>query len=314
MNSKKNRGLWFVTTYYNPLNYYSRKKNFEIFYSNLKKQTNNIYVVELLIGNQHNSLGNIVPSENLHIVRTNNLLWHKESLLNIGFHNLPNDCDKVCWIDCDIIVGKNYVDTLCEALDKNVIVQGFSFGVSLPKGLYEVPDTLDYRSFPIKYPDDCARMYGEIFGIYAGQAGGHPGYTWATHRWFLDEVGGLYDKCILGASDKLMAKATSVYTKYDSSLSQHYPPLLLDDFYKWSMKFTDSIDESVGFVKCPVFHLYHGKINNRQRDERLKKMREVGFNPKKHLVKQNNGLYRLHNCDTLQEYINKFFQSRKEDD
>jgi hypothetical protein len=313
MSNKEYRGLWFVTTYYNPLNYYSRRKNFEVFYDSLKKQTENIYVVELLMGSEQSSLSHIVPSHNLHIVRTNNILWHKESLLNIGFQNLPNDCDRVCWIDCDLVAqDKNYVKKIYNALNNSVIVQCFSFGVALPKGLYEIPETLDYTSFPIRYPDDCARMYGDIVGKATGRTGGHPGYVWATHRWFLNEINGLYDKCILGGADKLMAHASTIKAKYDTHLLKFYNPAVLEDFYKWSMKFTELIDGQTNFVNCPIFHLYHGKISNRQRDERLNKMKDLNFDPRKHLSKQDNGLYMLHH-DELQKYVNNFFQLRKED-
>ena len=46
------------------------------------------------------------------------VMWQKECLLNIALQRVPKNCDKIAWLDCDIVFGSNdWAEQASHALD-----------------------------------------------------------------------------------------------------------------------------------------------------------------------------------------------------
>ena len=92
--------LWAITCYFNPMRYRRRLANFRIFRECLQVP---LVVVELTFGSEFELQAQ--DAEILIQLRCGAILWQKERLLNLALKALPNGCNKVAWLDCDIMFG-----------------------------------------------------------------------------------------------------------------------------------------------------------------------------------------------------------------
>src|SRR6185503_12465387 len=93
-----------------------------------------LVAVELVYGNA----GELGPTDADVLVRVpgQDALWQKERLLNVGLAALPDSCDAVAWLDCDILFASpRWARRVLDALDAAPVVQPFSVMYDLPRGL-----------------------------------------------------------------------------------------------------------------------------------------------------------------------------------
>ena len=115
--------FWGITVFFNPTGYKNKIENYRRFRESSKKQGLNLLCVELAFGGKNFEVSK-EDADILVQLRGGDILWQKERLLNIGLERLPKDCDKIAWLDCDIIFGimKKLVEN--EPFDKAFIVSG----------------------------------------------------------------------------------------------------------------------------------------------------------------------------------------------
>ena len=92
--------------YFNPKKSQYRLKAFNQFYNSIKHLNHRI--IELAIGEDPFELNHLLQSNSYSHVRTDSLLWHKESLLNILLKNLPTHFKYVFWLDTDVTFTNLY--------------------------------------------------------------------------------------------------------------------------------------------------------------------------------------------------------------
>ena len=300
--------FWSVSCYFNPLKYNSRLRNFLLFYHRLSSQCNNILIVELAAHESQLILHKYLrPTSLLQLVTNNNeMLWQKESLLNLGINTLPSSCDKVCWLDCDVLIQDDkWVETTSKLLTRYVVVQPFEVAVRLPKDVVNISTNFatndKLKGFAKQYLDE---VHGKT------SAYGHPGYACAFRRIPLVSAGGLFDTCIIGAGDQYIARAIM-----DTKLTRGYSANHLIYYEQWRNKFQQYIQHSFSYVKhSKLFHLYHGAQSNRQYSTRLQKFAELNYDPNKDLIRQPNGLYKLSpHGQIFTTWLRDFFIKRQED-
>ncbi len=115
--------FWGVSVFLNPAGYKNKIKNYRLFRQSSKKQGLNLLTVELAFGKAPFELKK-EDAEILIQLKTDQILWQKERLLNIGIKNLPSDCDKFAWIDADIFfLNDKWIEQTCDLLEKYAIVQ-----------------------------------------------------------------------------------------------------------------------------------------------------------------------------------------------
>ena len=90
--------LWAITSYFNPVGYASRLRNYRIFRANLAPP---LAAVELSLNGQFELRRD--DAEIVVQIAGGDVLWQKERLLNVALGRLPADCDQVAWLDCDVI-------------------------------------------------------------------------------------------------------------------------------------------------------------------------------------------------------------------
>lgn len=296
--------------YYNPTNSKTRKSNFFKFYTALDVSDVPIFVVELLFPGQKSDLDGKVT--NLHVIKSGAVAWQKERLLNKLISMLPAQYTKVVWTDIDILFGENpgeWLEKISHALENSVVVQGFEKIERLPRfgrNLFRSNTAISFG----KIWSNSNRSKS-IVGDYSNH--GHTGYTWAARREFLEECG-LYDCCMSGTGDHLMAHAfvadldawcvAAVFEGNDK---------YRDHFHLWAEQAAEKTGGQIGFVDVDLTHLWHGNSRNRKHRLRDAELNVLKFDPSQDLVTTSNGTWEWSSKGRrLVPWAKEFFRARKE--
>lgn len=305
---------WVISCYSNPLGYCTRRENFRRFAASLAKQGANLLVVEMAEPDGQFDLDE--TSYNCVRVRGDGFIWQKERMLNVALKHLPSECSKVVWVDGDIIFeSSNWLTMTSKALDHDVVVQPFDQSVRLPHGhLHYSGESQENsgvtESFASCYKRDPSLSRKEVYRNH-----GHTGYAWAAQRDFL-ETCSLYDACITGSSDHLMAHVfagalsspcISKMIGEDHAFARH--------FAQWAQKADAICQGRLGFVPGMVLHLWHGSLGNRRYYVRNQEVKEFDFDPDRDLQLDANGLWAWTDSSShLRSWSEAYFKSRHEDD
>jgi hypothetical protein len=305
--------LWAVTTFFNPAGYGSKKENYERFRSGLTAAGVPLLTVELAFGDTRFELGQ-GDAERLVQLRGGDVLWQKERLLNIGVKHLPADCDRVAWIDADVLFARpDWADETRRLLRDHVVVQPFSHCVRLPRGA----ETCEPAALPFGSGENQL-FYGIAWGMLAKGTEslesyarhGHTGFAWAARRELL-ETHGLYELNLLGNADTDIAHA--MFGSVDYWGLAKLGPKARAHLGQWAEPFAASVAGSVGHVDGVVTHLWHGDTSLRQYDRRLDVLH--GLDPERHITRTADGLLALSGDapDRIREWTRAYFVTRRED-
>ncbi len=202
-NSSSLINLWGITTFFNPAGYKSKKKNYNSFRKISRKQGLKLVVVELAFDNSKFELKER-DADILLQLRTDskNIMWQKERLMNIAFKKIPESCNKIVWIDCDVFFeNDDWVEKVSASLDKYIIVQPFSKFIRLGKGVKN--PSKNNTVFDNKKDD----VFGQVYSLYNNLPNNFiSGLVWAFRREVF-EKNLFYDEAILGSGDRLMSYA-----------------------------------------------------------------------------------------------------------
>jgi hypothetical protein len=151
-------------------------------------------------------------------------MWQKERLLNIALTALPESCNKVAWVDCDIIFeNSEWPRQASDLLDRALLLQLFSEVHYMPRDLPPTlvdPQMAEARRTSLAYAVasglsafECLEDANQrVYGLYA------PGFAWAARTEFMKRHS-FYDSCIVGGGDRAMASAS--YGHFDHVIRRH---------------------------------------------------------------------------------------------
>lgn len=301
-----------ITCYYNPANYVSRRVNFEIFAEKLEQSNVPLTIVECIFPGQEFSLDN--EKYDVIRLRSNDVLWQKERLLNVALKRLPKNTTGVIWPDADVLFDNpNWVNDLERQLEITPVIQPFERVVRLNPGFVN-----DSESDSV---EESYNGFGYNTSTYADAltkgtflAHGHTGFVWAARYDFLRRFG-FYDYAIAGAGDDLMAHAFT--GTYESPCVKKLLPNATQwkHYRDWAEKVAE-VSNKVGYISGKLFHLYHGTVANRKYVQRHEDVSNLGYNPYTDLKVNTNGCWEWTNSAPrqLKEYFNEYFSERKEDE
>jgi hypothetical protein len=302
------KNLWIITVINNPVRYSIRYKLFQQFKTYIENAGANLLIVECALGTRPFE---VTETNNpYHIqLRTTDMLWHKENMINIGISHLPDDWKYVAWIDSDIqFMRTDWLEETVHQLQHYKVIQLFQNAIDLgPNG--EVLSTFD--SFMWSWQTGQPNPYSMKNGI-SYYPHWHPGYAWAATREAINELGGLLDKAILGAADHHMAWAL-VGNVIENT------PIQVSDAYKkylniWQERANTHIQQNVGYMPGSIYHFWHGKKKDRKYVERWEIILNHNFDPELDIKRDWQGLYQFsHNGTRMRNDIRKYFMVRNED-
>jgi hypothetical protein len=238
-------------------------------------------------------------------------MWQKERLLNLAVARLPARCAKVAWLDCDILFENPRwaVDT-SRMLDRFPVVQPFATAIRLPKG------SRDYRGEGDVWTSFGAVRAQDPDAVWSGDYDKHgeTGFAWAARRELLASAG-LYDACIIGGGDHVMAHAMC-----GDCVSPCIPRLLgrdnehLSHFIRWSELFYRAMRGEIGHVSGSALHLWHGERVDRGYSIRHRQLEGFGFDPEKDLRIGGGACWEWASEKTeMHRWAAQYFAGRKED-
>lgn len=315
-----------ITCFFNPQKYKSRVENFAIFSRAMQRRRIPLYAVEAIFSGE---VSQIAPYCEALTVRCETVLWQKESLLNLLLRCLDRHYEAVVWCDADVLFeNSHWFRTLKMRLRKYPVVQPFAEALRLPRGVRRATRRAErFSSFAAVY---AAKPQLLLKGDFA--AHGHTGFAWAARREVLDE-NGLYDAMIAGSGDHVMAHA------FAGDFSSRCIRRIMADnephiahFQQWAKKIYPHVRAQVGYVPGRLLHLWHGETQNRRYVDRNRELAAFGFDPEKHLARDERGLWRWAEQKTgllgrtlklmgafqkkeeeMQRWAIDYFASRKED-
>lgn len=304
----------------NPVRYQRRWELFKEFEKHMKDVGGKLIVVEQAFGKREFQL---TERDNIwHLqLRTDQELWHKENMLNIGIQYLSQidpDWDGVAWIDGDIqFQRRDIITETVQQLQHYHWVQMFSHAIDLgPNGeVMNMHKSFMYQYYNNENEPPQGAGYGGYYTVSHKKEFWHPGWAWAARRSALDRLP-LIDRGILGSSDHHMAMGLI------GEIKRSYPPQVTDAYKKYLNNWQEialfHFKKNVGYVPGTITHFWHGNKKDRKYVERWKVLIQNEFDPYTDIIEDSQGLYRLnpHTGDKyikLRDDIRRYFRQRNED-
>ncbi|SMO68254.1 hypothetical protein SAMN06265349_10327 [Flavobacterium resistens] len=294
-----------ISCFFNPQNSPYRNKAFRIFYESIKHLDHSI--IECVIGN---SKPQLEENDNIKRVYTENLLWHKESLLNKIIADLPPKYKYIFWLDADVVfTNENWIVDGVKQLETNTVIQPFEYAVFLEKDEIKPSFSMDkiresyspnamnknvWRSFSANFATT------ELWKNTNFNKHGHVGFAWGARREILDAVP-LFDKALIGGADYIIAHAAAgLIPNSNESSSDDVSQQAL-----WSVDFHEVTEGKIGFVEGDLYHIWHGDIEKRQYAKRLEYTTKI----KEIIHRDENGLYITNKPDDT--FIKNYFTEKE---
>jgi hypothetical protein len=292
--------LHVVIVISNPCEFKRRWQLAKEFIERVKDHPNIVlYKVEIAYPGQDHVLSDDSDQRSLSL-RTESPIWHKEPMVNAGIKKLlPDNWNKVAWIDADIEFDNfHWVEDTLDTLDTYDIVQMFSHAMDM-----------DYSGKAMSIWQGAAYQYHREIPKGTGFSYWHPGYAWACTRKAYDQMGGLYDKGVLGSGDDHMFKAWM-------GNSESVPKGVSEGYKQCLREYTERCKGlQIGYVPGVIKHYFHGSKKNRRYVERWDIIIKHNFDPKIHLEEQD-GLV-VASDKVSKEFLSDimmYFSQRNEDD
>jgi hypothetical protein len=246
------------------------------------------------------------------------VMWQKERLLNIALRRVPTTCEKIAWLDCDVVFGgEDWVELARRALDEFSLVHLFHERYNLPRD--GTPEELDPGDGQTMVPSLMHKLAVEPMDfedLLRQQSGTKRSWTsglaWASRREVLEQHG-LYDACVLGGGDSAILCAA--LGKFSCGTRTMWMNDRREAHYlAWARPYFASVRGRVGYVPGRLFHLWHGDLSDRHYEDRHRDMEGFNFDPFTDIEMDRNGCWRWSsNKQEMHEYVGRYFESRKED-
>lgn len=282
-------------------------------------------------------------------LHTKEELWLKENLINIGVQNLPYGWEQVCWLDSDIhFVRPNWVGECIHKLQHGTsadktFVQMFSHARDVSTNYELLPENYPHangRGFVQAWHEGVLKttLSPEILAdlkqigtdlqnlvrdftklekdITYDQNRVWPGLAWACTNPAWQAVGGLMDFPIWGGADWHMSHALIEKTEgmMRTDLHHNYKKMV----NQWYHRCRTEIRRNVLVMEGTVLHAWHGRKTDRGYNAKHALLSKFGFDPLRHLKRDSQGLYQLHDDRStsvvqIRDMMRRIAKERNED-
>jgi hypothetical protein len=315
--------LWAVSSHFNPCHYERRLRNHRLFRERL---TVPLLSVELSVDGEYEL--DAADADTIVRLRTTDILWQKERLLNIAIEMLPKSCDAVAWLDADVLFERDdWPRETLRLLDRYLMLQLFSRFTDLPRDVLSpgrVPNALLSTGPSFAFLCAIGGHEAELFdSMWGNRESATPngirvertrqsGLAWAARRELLARHG-LYDVCILGSGDRPIACAA--YGRFENSAQNFIRNEQQRRHYlNWARGFSASVGGRVFYVEGDLCHLWHGELRDRRYRERWRDLAPFAFDPFTDIAIDENGCWRWSSQKPeMHAYVARYFQMRQED-
>lgn len=300
--------FWVITTFFNPAKFKSLLNNYFIFSKKLKEQGINLLTVECTFGNDEYQ---IPLTENVLRLNSKSVLWQKERLVNYGVSQLPKSCKNFAWIDCDVIFTDNWVELATEKLKHNNVLQLFKKVIYLPKGHLTYTGEKITQVQGVVWQKKIHKNWLER-RIEKELPFSSPGFAWAMQRDFFEDLGGIYDKNIIGSGDTFLVDC--YFDSWDiHGFAKKFTKPMKSHMMEWADKVKKK-NVTVDYVPVDIWHLYHGSLKNRRYMDRHDIILQNNYDPLKDIALKDNVYEWNSDKPQMHKEIEQYFYERKEDE
>lgn len=298
------RELAAVCCYFNPCRYRARLHNYHAFRAGIVKTGIRLLTVELAIGLQDWELGDI---PDVLRVRAQDVLWHKERLLNLGIAQLIREgFTKIAWLDADILFhDPAWPAKLSASLDRCVLSQAFALATRR-RLRHDEPTT---KPGTLHFLHRTGQLNRELTGL-----------AWGARAELLS-AHPLYDACIVGGGDRANCFA-ACYSQNNANAEAFFDsicesflmtPAQKEHYRRWATPFGAFVDGRIGFIDSRVEALYHGEHAARFYTTRHKLL--IDFDPFQDIAYNADGCWRWASAKPhLHQRLYDYFLLRNEDE
>jgi hypothetical protein len=262
-----------------------------------------VYVVELAYDTQKYHITDSKNKRHLQL-RSNDILWHKENMINVGVNKLlPKGWKAFAWIDADVeFENPSWAkDTLKLLNGYKDIVQTFSHAIDMDT---DESAMRIFTSFGYQY--EKKQKYNKNQENFW-----HPGYAWAITRKAYERIGGLYEYAILGSGDNIMSLCliNNGLKGLNEASTDEYKRTV-EEFQKKMRTLR------LGYTPGVLRHHYHGSKQRRGYNDRWKILTENNYEPLQHVSYDKNGLLipTISCPQDILDRIKVYFYDRQEDE
>lgn len=197
------------------------------------------------------------------VFESEHVLFHKENLQNVLAGLVPENYQKLCFIDADVLFTNPYwYDALSQQLDDYDIMQPMDWCEWLSKDDQVLSDS-------------AVNFYGKIPAAMLLRLENkmrlercHPGFSWAFRRETFNKIGGFYERQPVGSGDAAFAYALGRDTAQMDANATRYA---IQEFayvnthsYQNYRAQVQTVAPRVGYLlDNTAKHLYHGELVNR---------------------------------------------------
>ncbi|MGB7148648.1 MAG: hypothetical protein WBD45_05815 [Terriglobales bacterium] len=293
--------LYVVAVLENPLRWQSRYRNYWSFQKHIKDSGAKLVTVELAYGSEPFHCTTATDPWSVQL-RARDMMFHKENLGNKGLHRLPLGAKYVAMLDADMMFTRtDWVQETLHQLQHFDAVQMFSTYSDLGGDHRAIGNDV---SFMWSYWNDREKTWL-----------GAPGGGWAYRIETLRRMGGLLDRCILGAADHHMA----VGLVGDAARGlNHHEMMSTGDAYRdyvltWQRN-AQKLQRNMGYVDGHMVHLFHGPRAARGYNWRWQILQDYKFDPYRDLRENEFGVYEFtEERADLRDAVRGYLRSRQED-
>jgi hypothetical protein len=240
-------------------------------------------------------------------------LWQKERLLNIGLTFVPPECAKIAWLDCDVVFERpDWPEAASRLLEEFPLVQLFRIVRRLAPGQQPLPDAIleqqdravVWNLSQFESVEECFRNVqprGICYGI-----------AWAGQRDVLRQHG-LYDAAVVGAGDRAFVYAA--YGRADLMARRWCGNgRQMEHYLAWARPLAKRVRGRVANIDGTLWHLWHGRIEDRQFTQRYERFRRFDFDPAADIALDESGCWRWSSDKPeMHAYLRDYFAGRRED-
>lgn len=271
-----------------------------------KDFTNDIilYVVELCYNDQKFQVTDKDNPRHLQLRTNSSPLWSKENLWNLGVKLLPKDYTHVAFSDCDIeFTNLHFAKDILKILNgcRDILhMHSHCLDLNLDKKPMSI-----FSSFGYQYSNSQPYSRNTIHFW-------HPGFNVAFTRKAYEQIGGIFQKSVLGAGDHnlFLCLIGNGIKSLNPDVSDGYKKSIIEFEKKCKGLRLGSHQSNI------IKHSFHGSKKNRQYAERWQVLIKYQYDPYKHITIDHQGLQiPSKNCpEEMLKDIILYFSERNEDE
>ncbi len=306
----ENAPVWAITAYFDPLGSSRRLSAYREFRRRL-----NVPLITVELAFDGDFQLSQADADILIQLRGGSVLWQKERLLNIALQALPESCDTVAWLDCDVVfVRDGWAAEARRELNEFALVQPFDRLYYLnADDATRAPNSGRENDYFDSFASRLAHgtLPEQAFHMVAAsrQYRYAPGIAWVARRSTLAEHG-LYDAGVIGGGDSLLQAAACGHHA-DRATALRMNPRQRRHYEEWAHRFHQDVRGRISYVEGSVLHLWHGDLSDRRYKERHEGFERFEFDPQEDLAYTADGTW-CWNSDKpeLHAYVKAHFEGQ----